>query len=112
MWKRGEHNRKSEWISNMWKRGEHNRKSEWISNMGKRGEHNRKSEWISNMGKELEGFEEGNKAKIQFYSLRASLKKVSNNKKSGYDGIHGTSLKNSLPLMIDWLSKGIDAYKK
>ena len=39
---------------------------------------NRKVEWIINMGKELEGLEEGPKAKIHLDSLRGTLKKVPN----------------------------------
>ena len=51
-------------------------------------ENNTKAEWISNMAKELEGLEEGLKAKIHIDLLRTALKKISNWKTSGHDRIH------------------------
>ena len=65
---------------------------------------------ISNVRKQLQGLEEERQAKIHLNLLRATLKKVPNWKTPGQYVIHGYWLKNSLPSMTDWLSKGIDIY--
>ena len=57
------------------------------------------------MEKELEGLEEGPKAKIHLDSLRATPKKVLNSKMPGHNGIHGHWSKNPLPFTPHWLSK-------
>ena len=41
------------------------------------------------MTKELDGLEEGPKAEIHIDLLKTTLKKISNRKKPGHDGIHG-----------------------
>ena len=51
--------------------------------------HNEKVEWINNITRELEGLEEGLKAEIHTDLLKTTLKKVSNWKMTGHDGIHG-----------------------
>ena len=50
--------------------------------------HNEKAEWINDMTRELEGLEEGPKAEIHFELLKKTLKKISNWKTPGHDGIH------------------------
>ena len=50
--------------------------------------HNEKSEWMNNMTRKLEGLEEGPKAEIHTDLLKTTLKKTSNWKTSGHDGIH------------------------
>ena len=55
----------------------------------KKKKHNEKAEWINNMTRELEGLEEGPKAEIHSYLLKTTLKKISNWKTPGHDGIHG-----------------------
>ena len=74
------------------------------------------------MTKELEGLEEGPKTEIHLELLKKTLKKTSNWKTSGHDGIHGfwfkkfTSIHNRLALEMnrclqeaqvpDWMTKG------
>ena len=71
------------------------------------------AEWISKIEKNLQGLEEGPKAKIHIDLFRATLIKISNWKTPGHNGIQeNIVLKNSLPSMTDWLSKWTDAYKK
>ena len=52
-------------------------------------QHNEKAEWISHITKELEQLKEGPKAEIHTDLLKTTLKKVSNWKTPGHDGIHG-----------------------
>ena len=52
-------------------------------------QHNEKAEWINHITKELEQLEEGPKTEIHTDLLRMTLKKVSNWKTPGHDGIHG-----------------------
>ena len=82
----------------------------------------KKAKWISNMTKELEGLEKGPKAEIQIDLLKTMLKKISNWKMPGHDGIHGfrfkkfTSIHNRLALEMnrclkeahipEWMIKG------
>ena len=74
------------------------------------------------MTRELEGLEEGPKAEINIELLKKTLKKISNWKTPGHDGIHGfwfkkfTSVHNRLALEMnrclqdaqvpDWMTKG------
>ena len=51
--------------------------------------YNEKAEWINDMTRELEGLEEGPQAEIHIEQLKKTLKKISNWKKPGHDGIHG-----------------------
>ena len=63
--------------------------------------HNEKAEWINDMARELEGLEEGPKAEIHIELLKKTLKKVSNWKTPGHDGIHGYWFKKSPPFTTD-----------
>ena len=56
-------------------------------------ENNGESEWLNNITKELEGFEEGPKAEIQLDLLKTTLRKISNWKTPGHDGMHGFRFK-------------------
>ena len=51
--------------------------------------YNEKAEGINNMTRELEGLEEGLKAEIHSDLLKTTLKKISNWKTPGHDGIYG-----------------------
>ena len=62
-------------------------------NQKKKKNHNEKAEWRNNKIRELEGLEEGLKAKIQIDLFKTTLKRISNWKTSGHDGIHGFWLK-------------------
>ena len=42
----------------------------------KKQKHNEKADWINNMTKELEGFEEGPKAKIHIDLFKTTLKNI------------------------------------
>ena len=84
--------------------------------------HNEKAEWINDKTSELEGLEEGPKAEIHIKLLKKTLKKISNWKTPGHDGIHGfwfkkfTSIHDRLALEMnrclqdaqvpDWMTKG------
>ena len=50
--------------------------------------HNEKAEWINNTTRELEGLEEGPKVEIHTDLFKTTLKKISNWKTPGHDGIH------------------------
>ena len=85
-------------------------------------QHNEKAEWINHITRELEQLEEGPKAEIYTDLLRTTLKKVSNWKTPGHDGIHGfwfkkfTSIHDRLVLEMnkclqtahvpEWMTKG------
>ena len=58
-------------------------------------QHNEKAEWINHITRELEQLEEGPKAEIHTDLLRTTLKKESNRKTPGHDGIHGFWFKKS-----------------
>ena len=80
------------------------------------------AEWINNITRELEGLEEDPKTKIHIDLLKTTLKRISNWKAPGHDGIHGfwfkkfTSIHGRLALEInrflpgaqvpDWMTKG------
>ena len=67
---------------------------------------NEKAEWITHITRELEQLEEGPKAEIHTDLLKTTLKKVSNWKTPGHDGIHGfwfkkfTSIHDRLALEV------------
>ena len=70
----------------------------------------KKAEWISNLAKESDALEKGPKAEIHIDLLRTILKKISNWKTPGHDGIHGfcfkkfTSIHERLALEMNrWL---------
>ena len=79
--------------------------------------HNEKAEWINYMTRELEELEVGPKAEKHTDFLKTTLKKLSNWKTPGHDGIHGfwfkkiTSIHNSLALEMnkylqsEWITK-------
>ena len=85
-------------------------------------QHNGKAEWINHITRKLEQLEEGPKAEIYTDLLKTTLKKVSNWKTPGHDGIHGfwfkkfTSIHNRLALEMnkclqtahipEWMTKG------
>ena len=52
-------------------------------------QHNEKAEWINYITRELEQLKEGPKVEIHTGLLKTTLKKVSNWKTPGHDGIHG-----------------------
>ena len=84
--------------------------------------HNENTEWINNIKRELDGLEEGPKIEIRVDLLKTTLKRISNWKAPGHDGIHGfwfkkfTSLHGSLALEMnrclqdaqvpEWMTKG------
>ena len=51
--------------------------------------HNEKAERINNITREIEGLERGPKVEIHIDLLKTTLKRISNWKTPGYDGIHG-----------------------
>ena len=84
--------------------------------------HDERAEWINNITRELEGPEEGCKAKIYIDLLKTTLKRKPNWKTPGHDGIHGfwfkkfTSIHGRLALEMNrclqgakvpnWITKG------
>ena len=84
--------------------------------------HNENAEWINDLTRELEGLEEGPKMEIHIDLLRTTLKRISNWKAPGHDGIHGfwfkkfTSIHDRLALEMnrclqdaqvpEWMTKG------
>ena len=84
--------------------------------------HNEKAKWINNITRELEGLKEGPKREIHIELLKKTLKKISNWKTPGHDGIRGfwfkkcTSIHDRLALEMnrclqdaqvpDWMTKG------
>ena len=54
----------------------------------KKKKHYENAEWINNITKELEGDEEGPKTEIHIDFLKTTLKRISNWKTPGHDGIH------------------------
>ena len=50
---------------------------------------NERADWINNKTRELEGLEEGSKREIHIELLKKTLRKISNWKTPGHDGIHG-----------------------
>ena len=51
--------------------------------------HNENADWINNIKRELDGLEEAPKMEIHVDLLRTTLKRISNWKAPGHDGIHG-----------------------
>ena len=88
----------------------------------KTNKHSDNAEWINNITRELEGLEEGPKTEIHIDLLKTTLKRISNWKTPGHDGIHGfwfkkfTSIHGRLALEMnrclqgtqvpDWMTKG------
>ena len=84
--------------------------------------HNENAEWINNITRELDGLEEGPKMEIHVDLLKTTLKRISNWKAPGHDGIHGfwfkkfTSILRRLALEMnrclqdaqvpEWMTKG------
>ena len=97
------------------------------TNIWKPKKHNEKVEWINNMTRELKGHVEGRKVEIHIELLKKTLKKMSNLKTPGNDGIHGfwfkifTSIHDRLALEMnrclqgaqvpDWMTKRTQAKK-
>ena len=80
--------------------------------MWERGDPIRKAKYIKHMEKELQGLEEGPKAKILLNSFKATLKKYQIGKLRAIMEYMDSGLKNSPPSMTDWLSKRIDTNKQ
>ena len=59
------------------------------NDFGQPKKHNEKAEGINNMTRELEGLKEAPKAEIHTDLFKMTLKKISNWKTPGHDGIHG-----------------------
>ena len=55
----------------------------------KKKKHNGKAEWINNITREIQGLEKGLKTEIHIDLVKTTLKRISNWKIPGYDGIHG-----------------------
>ena len=76
--------------------------------------HSENAEWINNISRELEGLEEGPKMEIHIDLLKTTLKRMSNWKKPGHDGIHGfwfkkfTSIHGRLTLEINRCQQGTE----
>ena len=84
--------------------------------------HRKNTEWINIITRELEGLEEGPKMEIHVDLLKTTLKRTSNWKAPGHDGIHGfwfkkfTSIHGRLALEMnrclqctqvpEWMTKG------
>ena len=84
--------------------------------------HNENAEWINNITRELDGLEEGPEMEIRVDLLKPTLKRISNWKTPGHDGIHGfwfkrfTSFHDRLALEMnrclqdaqvpEWITKG------
>ena len=84
--------------------------------------HNENAKWINNITRELAGLEEGLKIEIHVDLLKTTLKRISNWKAPGHDGIHGfwfkkfTSIHDRLALEMnrclqdahvpEWMTKG------
>ena len=84
--------------------------------------HNENAEWINNITRELDGLKEDPKMEIHVDLLKTTLKRISNWKVPGHDGIHGfwfkkfTSIHNRLALEMnrclqdaqvpEWMTKG------
>ena len=60
--------------------------------------HYEKAEWKNDMTRALEGLEEGPKAEIHIELLKKTLKKISNWKTPGHDGINGLWFKKFTPI--------------
>ena len=84
--------------------------------------HKENAEWINNITRELHGLEEGPKMEIHVDLLKTTLKRISNWKAPGHDGLHGfwfkkfTSVRDRLALEMnrgfqgaqvsEWMTKG------
>ena len=54
-----------------------------------RKKHNENAKWINNITREIDALEEGSKMEIHVDLLKTTLKRISNWKAPGHDGIHG-----------------------
>ena len=63
-----------------------------------RQKYNENAEWMNNIVRELERLEEDSKAEIHIELLEKTLKKISNWKTPGHDGIHGFWFKKFTPV--------------
>ena len=93
---------------------------------GNQKKHNEKAEWINHITRKLEELEEGPKAEIHTDLLKTTLKKVSNWKTPGHDGMHGfwfkkfTSILDTLALEMnkclqtahvpEWMTKQLQTH--
>ena len=84
--------------------------------------HNQNAGWINNITRELEGLEDGPEIEIHVDLLKTTLKRISNWKVPGHDGIHGFWFKKSTSihgrlalemnrclrdaLVLEWMTKG------
>ena len=75
--------------------------------------HNNNAKWINNITRELEGLEEGPKMEINTDLLKTTLKRISNRKAPGHDGIHSfwfkkfTSIHGRLGLEMNRCLQGV-----
>ena len=60
--------------------------------------HNENAEWINNIIREQEGLKEGPKTEIHIDLLNTTLKRISNWKMLGHEGIHGFWFKKFTPI--------------
>ena len=73
--------------------------------------HNENGDWINNITRELDGLEEGPKMEMHVDLLKTTLKRISNWKAPGHDGIHGfwfkkfTSIHGGLALKKQMLTR-------
>ena len=64
-------------------------------------QHNEKAEWINHIKRELEQLEEGPESETHTDLLKTTLKKVSNWKTPGHDGIYGSGSRSSPQFTTD-----------
>ena len=83
---------------------------------------NKNAEWINNITRGVEGLEEGPKTEILIDLLKTTLKRISNWKTPGHDGMHGFWFKKFISIhgrlalemnrclkgaqIPDWMTKG------
>ena len=60
----------------------------WTKKIWQPKKHNENAEWIKNIARELVELEEGSKTEIYFDLLKITLKRISNWKAPGHEGIH------------------------
>ena len=67
----------------------------WSEIWGTSVDYNHNAEWLTSLVKEMEGVQKQEEAKITFESVTKQLKKTSNWKAPGPDGLQGYWIKNS-----------------
>ena len=78
----------------------------------KKKKHNGNAEWINNITRELDGLEESPKTEMHIDLLKTTLKRISNWKTPGHDGIHDfwfkkfTSIHGRLALEMNKCQQG------